>query len=155
MYSVLLPICTVATAVKATCKSCGREFGCDSNPHSERNLATYVVILTVEAAIPRAKNGYFCLLQTFQFITTYTQLLAHSAYKGQIAKWNRNTASGNWNCYRWTAAYRATREWAGLCIIVTEFTPQYSKHFHSKILHVNAENLYMTVTVQKIYSVSK
>jgi hypothetical protein len=32
IYPLLLPICTVATAVKAMCKCCGRIFVCDSNP---------------------------------------------------------------------------------------------------------------------------
>jgi hypothetical protein len=34
-WHALLPICTVATAVKAMCKCCGRVSGCDSNPNSK------------------------------------------------------------------------------------------------------------------------
>jgi hypothetical protein len=32
IHSVHLPVCTVATAVKATCKCCGRVFGCNMDP---------------------------------------------------------------------------------------------------------------------------
>jgi hypothetical protein len=35
IHSVLLPICTVATAVRAMCNCCGRDFRCDSNPHAQ------------------------------------------------------------------------------------------------------------------------
>jgi len=31
--SLLLPICTIATAVKAVCRYCCRVSGCDSHPH--------------------------------------------------------------------------------------------------------------------------
>jgi len=38
VYSVLLPKCSVATAVKAMWKCCGTVFGWDSNPHSKSSL---------------------------------------------------------------------------------------------------------------------
>jgi hypothetical protein len=53
IHSVLLPICTVAKAVKAMCKNCSRISGYDSNPCSQPfiitqlnfNFLTWVVFL--------------------------------------------------------------------------------------------------------------
>jgi hypothetical protein len=38
IHSLLLPICTVATAVKTIYKCCGRVSGCSLNPHSQSFL---------------------------------------------------------------------------------------------------------------------
>jgi hypothetical protein len=41
MYSEILPIVTVLTAVKATCKYCGEVSGCHSNP--QPGVFNYVI----------------------------------------------------------------------------------------------------------------
>jgi hypothetical protein len=83
MHSVLLPICTAATAVRAMCKCCDRVLGSDSTPLSESffnctieisfiNLSVipcvkfsplyvYTVILKEKETISRGKNWYLCL----------------------------------------------------------------------------------------------
>jgi hypothetical protein len=38
----------------------------------------------------------------------------------------------------------------GPCIVVMKFTSHYSKYFHFKVLHVNIETFYGTVTIYKI-----
>jgi hypothetical protein len=38
----------------------------------------------------------------------------------------------------------------GACVVVMKFTSHYSKHFHFKVLGVNIETFYGTVTVYKI-----
>jgi hypothetical protein len=63
IYSVLLPVCTVATAVKVTCWYCGRVFGRNSNPRSQSfanyissNRALFLFEVTVHCDANKKKN---------------------------------------------------------------------------------------------------
>ena len=46
IYSVLVPKCSVATAVRAVWKSCSTVFGWDSNPRSKSLLITCVTLMS-------------------------------------------------------------------------------------------------------------
>lgn len=54
IYSVLLPVCTMSTAVKAVFKYCDRTSGCDSNPHSHSACSIH---FTAGKFVMRHKEG--------------------------------------------------------------------------------------------------
>jgi hypothetical protein len=59
LYSVLLPICTIATAVKTMFKCCSRVFGCDSDPSSQSFLNYFFFNLCGGTLGTAATTGLF------------------------------------------------------------------------------------------------
>jgi hypothetical protein len=56
---IILPVCTVATAVKAMCKYRGRVFGSDSNPRSQTfNLFLNVLSHLSESVVTVTNIGF-------------------------------------------------------------------------------------------------